>query len=53
MDLGLKNAEAYSNLSAYEAIYVIAEKRRKKAIYIFGLSYSNKSKYEKRKAVGS
>ena len=54
MDLGLKNAEGYYDLTAYEAIKnVTAEERRKKAMYIFSFSYSKKSKSKKRKAVRS
>lgn len=54
MDLGLKNAEGYYDLTAYEAIKnLTAEERRKKAMYIFSLSNSNKSKFKKRKVVKS
>lgn len=54
MYLGLKNAEGYYDLTAYEAIKnVTAEERRKKAIYILSLSCSKKSKSKKRKAVRS
>lgn len=54
MNLGLKNAEGYYDLTAYEAIKnVTAEERRKKAMYIFSLSNSNKSKLKKCKLVKS
>lgn len=54
MYLGLKNAEGYYDLTAYEAIKnVTAEERRKKAIYILSLSCRKKSKTKKRKAVRS
>lgn len=54
MYLGLKNAEGYYDLTAYEAIKnVTAEERRKKAIYILSLSCSKKSKSKKRKVVRS
>lgn len=54
MYLGLKNAEGYYDLTAYEAIKnVTAEERRKKAMCIFSLSCSNKSKYKKRKVVSA
>lgn len=54
MDLGLNNAEGHYDLTAYEAIKnVTAEERRKKAMYIFSLSNSNKSKFKKRKVVKS
>ena len=54
MDLGVKNSEGYYDLTAYEAIKnVYAEERRKKAMHIFSLSCSPKSKSKKRKAVRS
>ena len=54
MYLGVKNSEGYYDLTAYEAIKnVTAEERRKKAMYIFSLSCSPKSKSKKRKVVRS
>lgn len=54
MDLGLKNAEGYYDLTAYEAIKnVTAEERRKKAMYILSLSCSKKSKSKKCKVVSA